>query len=141
MSTSKKPRKPYKPKLQVWPLGIRSQQRMELPGYLASLALGQEHFAEQHVYDLVGCIDLVRRTAPEGHEILPVAHAMVLACAEIQHRAQRTGKHGVTGDEMRVLRENIGKALDFLRTVPNVAIARAVLASVADFDRTGVLRV
>lgn len=138
MSASKKPRKAYRPKPCVMPLGMRRAVEFEMPGYQASVALGQPHFCEQHVYDLLSNADMVRRIAPEGHEILRVAQAMVYAVAEIQRRAQRIGKHGVTGDE---LREGLGLTMEYLRGVPNVAIARAAQAAVVEFDRTGVLRV
>lgn len=141
MGNSSKPRKPYRPKPAVLPLGMRHAGKMELPGYIASLALGQPHFREQHVYDLLSNADMTRRIAPDGHPILLVAQAMVQAVAEIQHRAQRVGKLGVTGDELRVLREGVGKTMDYLRTVPNIEIARAAQGAEAEFDRTGVLRV
>lgn len=141
MAKSSKPRKQYRPKPCVKPLGLRNQQMLEFPGYSASLALGQGHFEEQHVYDLLSNADMTRRIAPAGHPILPIAQGMVEAIAEIQHRAQRTGKHGSTGDEMRVLREGVGRTMDYLRTVPNVEIWRAAQAATAEFDRLGELRV
>lgn len=141
MSGNKRPRKAYKPKPAVLPLGMRHAGKMEFPGYIASLALGQPHFRAQHVYDLLSNADMTRRIAPDGHPILTVAQAMVQAVAEIQHRAQRVGKLGVTGDELRILREGVGKTMDYLRTVPNVEIARAAQAAVTEFDRTGVLKV
>lgn len=141
MSKSKKPRKPYKQKPCVLPLGMRKAGQMEMPGYAASLALGTDWFVEQHVYDLLSNADMTRRIAPDGHPILVIANAMVQAIAEIQHRAARTGKLGCTGDELRVLREGVGRTMDFLRGVPNIAIDRAARAAVAEFDRTGVLRV
>ena len=141
MSGMKKRQKAYKPKPCVLPLGMRRHDKFELPGYQASVALGMEHFCEQHVYDLLSNADMVRRIAPGGHEILPVAQAMVEAVAAIQERAQRVGKVGATGDELKVLRAGIGKTMDYLRGVPNVAIERAARAAVAEFDRWGVLRV
>lgn len=141
MSRSTKPRKPYRPRPAVLPLGMRREDKFELPGYIASLALGQSHLCEQHVYDLLSNADMVRRIAPDGHPILPTAQAMVEAIAAIQHRAQEHGKLLVKGDELRVLREGVGRTMDYLRTVPNVAIARAASEAVAEFDRTGVLRV
>ena len=42
---------------------------------------------------------------------------------------------------MRALREGVGKTMVFLRGVTNVAIARAGLAPVREFNRTGVLRI
>lgn len=140
MTRTKRPRKPYTPRPAALPLGMRRALQMELPGYIASLALGQPHFAEQHVYDLLSNADMTRRIAPSGHPILPIAQGMVEAIAAIQERAQR-GKLGVTGDELRVLREGVGRTMDYLRTVPNVAIAKAAMAATAEFDRTGVLRV
>lgn len=55
--------------------------------------------------------------------------------------ARRKGTFSVNSDEMRVLREGVGKTMVFLRSVPNVAIARAGPAAVREFNRTGVLRV
>lgn len=141
MAKTKKPRKAYRPKLQVLPLGMRRQVQMEMPGYQAIIALGQDHLQEQHIYDLLSAADLVKRTAPAGHSIIDVAHGMVLACAEIQHRAERVGKTGASGDEMRVLKAGLPQVLEFLRGVPNVEIARAAASAVAEFDRDGVLRV
>lgn len=141
MPSSKKPRKKYKQKPCVKPLGIRDEQMLEFPGYAASLALGQGHFEEQHVYDLLSNADLVRRIAPDGHPLLPTAQAMVDAVAGIQERAQRLGKHGVNAEEMRILRDGIGKTMDYLRTVPNVDIWRAAKAASDEFNRLGALRV
>ena len=141
MAKTKKPRKAYRKKPCVMPLGIRKAVDFEMPGFQASVALGMDHLQEQHIYDLLSNADMVRRIAPDGHEILPIADAMVQAVAEIQSRAQRVGKLGVTGDEMRVLREGIGKTMVYLRSVSNVAIERAARAALAEFDRTGVLRV
>jgi len=136
-----KPRRKYKPKPCVIPLGMRKSGDMEFPGYTASLALGTDWFVEQHVYDLLSNADMTRRIAPDGHPILPIAQAMVDALAHIQHRHMDTGKLGVSGDELRTLREGIGKTMDYLRSVPNVAIDRAARSARAEFDRLGALRV
>lgn len=141
MAKTKKPRKAYRQKPCVMPLGIRRAVAFEMPGFQASVALGMEHLQEQHIYDLLSNADMVRRIAPDGHEILPIADAMVQAVAGIQERAQRVGKLGVTGDEMRVLRDGVGKTMVYLRSASNVAIERAARAALAEFDRTGVLRV
>lgn len=141
MAANKKPRKRYVQKPAVLPPGMRKDLAFEMPGFQASEAMGKGHFQEQHVYDLLNNADLTRRTAPDGHEILPVAQAMVEAIAEIQARAQRTGTFGVNGDEMRVLRDGIGKTMVFLRSVSNYDISRASLAAIREFNKTGVLRV
>lgn len=140
---SQKPKrnKPYRPKPIVAPLGMRNAAAMELPGYIASLALGQSHLCEQHIYDLLSNADMTRRIAPDGHPILPVAQAMVEAVAAIQHRAQERGKLLVKGDELRILQDGLGQTMAFLRGASNVDIARAAAAAVAEFNRTGVLRV
>src|SRR2546430_1677965 len=106
-----KPRRKYSPKPCVLPLGMRKAGDMEFPGFAASLALGTDWFVEQHVYDLLSNADMTRRIAPAGHEILVVAQAMVYAIAEIQQRTERTGKLGCTGDELRILREGVGKTM------------------------------
>jgi hypothetical protein len=58
-----------------------------MPGYAASLALGQEHFCEQHVYDLLSNADMTRRIAKDGDPILPIAQEMVLAIADMANDA------------------------------------------------------
>lgn len=141
MAKSKRPRKPYCAKPTVLPLGMRNEAKFELPGYVASLALGQTHLVDQHIYDLLSNADMTRRIAPDGHPVLLVAQCMVEAIVAIQRRAQEHDKLLVTGDELRVLREGVGQTMDYLRTVPNVAIARAAKAALAEFYRTGVLRV
>jgi hypothetical protein len=141
MGRSTKPRKAYRPKAVVKPLGIRNEQDFEFPGYAASMALGKGHFEEQHAYDLLQSADLARRIAPNGHAILPIAQDMVNAVAAIQQRAQRTGRYGASGDEMRILRDGIGRTTDYLRSVPNADIWRASKAALDEFNRTGVLRV
>ena len=141
MSSNKKPRKRYVQKPAMLPAGLRKDIAFEMPGFQASEAMGKGHFQEQHVYDLLSNADMARRTAPDGHEILPVAQAMVEAIAEIQARAHRTGTFGVNGDEMRVLREGIGKTMVFLRGVSNFDISRASLAAIREFNKKGVLRV
>jgi hypothetical protein len=119
----KKPRnKKHTPKPCVLPLGMRRAIAFEMPGFQASIALCMDHLQEQHIYDLLSAADMARRIAPDGHEILPVASDMVLAVAEIQARAQRLGKFGVTGDELRVLREGIGRTMVYLRSV-NLKVA------------------
>jgi hypothetical protein len=137
----KKRNKRYQPKPCVLPLGMRRAANMEIPGYLAAAALGTAHFGEQHVYDMLSNADLTRRIAPDGHELLPIAETMVQACAAIQERALRTGRHGVTGDEMKALRDGLAKTTDYLRSAPNVAIARAAMAADREFRRTGAMRV
>src|SRR5947207_520136 len=122
MAKTKKPRKAYRPKPAVLPLGMRRQVAMEMPGYQAMIALGMGHLQEQHIYDLLSAADLAKRTAPAGHEILAVAQDMVYACADIQQRAERVGKTGANGDEIRALKAGLPRVMDFLRTVPNIAI-------------------
>ena len=141
MGANKKPRKRYVQKPAVLSAGLRKDIAFEMPGFQASEAMGKGHFQEQHVYDLLSNADMTRRIAPAGHAILPVAQAMVEAIAEIQARAHRTGTFGVNGDEMRVLRDGVGKTMVFLRGASNVEIACAGLAAVREFNRTGVLRV
>ena len=132
--------KAYVPKPCVLPLNMRKAIAFEMPGYQASLALGQPYLVEQHVYDLLSNADMVRRIAPNDHPILETAEAMVQAIASIQERAKQA-KLGVTGDELRVLREGVGLTMDYLRTVPNIEIDRAARAALMEFDRTGFLRV
>lgn len=142
MSKSKKPRnKQYVPKPVVKPLGIRDNMKYEMPALQALEALGRDHFVEQHVYDLLSPADLVKRIAPAGEAVRGAAQACIDAVAEIQRRNMRTGRPGVSGDDMTTLRANMGQLIAYLRDVSNVKIYRAALDAVQEFDRTGVLRV
>lgn len=141
MGNSTKPRKPHRPKPIVKPLGMRDHHAHELPALVAMDALGTAHFSEQHVYDLLSCADLVKRIAPADAAIRLTAHAVVVALAGIQRRAQRTGKTGVAGPEMTAIRQCMGMVIAYLRDCSNVQIYRASLAAVAEFNKTGALRV
>lgn len=83
---NKKPRKRYFPKPAVTPPGARRDIAFKIPGFQASEAMGKEYFQKQHVYDMLSNADMARRIAPAGHDILPLAQAMVEAVAEIQAR-------------------------------------------------------
>lgn len=133
--------KSYRPKPCVLPLGMRKAIDFELPGYQASIALGQPHFCESHLYDLLSCADMTRRIAPLDGAIATVAQAMIVAIRDVQVRAERVGKLGVSGDEMRVLRDGLARCMEYLRHVPNTAIDRAGRAALAEFNKLGALRV
>lgn len=141
MGASKKPRKQYRPKPCVKPLGIRDEAMHELPALQALEALGKDYFSEQHVYDLLSPADLVKRIAKPDEPIRALAQECVFAVADIQARNLRNGRPGVSGDEMTTLRANVGKLVAYLRSVPNVDIWRASKAALDEFDRNGVLRV
>lgn len=141
MASNAKPRKPHRPKPIVKPLGMRDHHKHELPALVAMGALGTDHLTEQHVYDLLSAADLVKRIAPPDAEIRIAAQAVINAICEIQHRAQRTGKTGVTGEEMTVLRSCMGGVIAYIRGCSNVEIYRASMAALAEFNRTGALRV
>lgn len=141
MSDKKKRDKRYRPKACVKPLGVRDAQTFEFPGYSALEALGRDHFEEQHVYDLLQYADLVRRIAPEGHALLPVAQDVVEAVAAIQERNLKNGRPGASGEEMKVLRANLGRLMVYLRGQSNVVIWRASQAAIEEFNRLGALKV
>lgn len=141
MGSNRKPRKQYKPKIVAKPLGMRDAMMFEMPGYAASLVLGTDSLQEQHIYDLLSAADMTRRIAPNGHPVLEVAQPFVEAVAEVQNRAQRTGKLGVTGDELVTLRNGIGKLMAFLRSCSNAKILKAAQEALTEFDKYGCLRV
>lgn len=141
MKTKKKRDKKYTPKPCVKPLGIRDGQAFEFPAYSALEALGRDHFEEQHVYNLLQYVDLARRLAPDGAAILPVCQLMVEAVAEMQHRQDRTGRPGASGDEMKLLRANVGQVISYVRGFSNAEIWRASQAAIAEFNRLGALKV
>lgn len=139
MAGNSKPRKTYKGKPCVKALGMRDNTRMEIPGYQASIALGTDYMSEPHLYDLVAHADMVQRIAKDG-ETLGRAETIMAACKRVMDRASATGKFGVSGDDLVAIRGNIGATMEFLRSVPNVAIWRAAKAAVDEFDRLGGVR-
>lgn len=141
MGNSTKPRKPHRPKPIVKPLGMRDTLSYEMDALQALDALGSGYFTEQHVYHILSAADLVKRIAPKELEIRAFAQEIIYAICEIQVRIQRDNKAGVTGPEMTLLRAHTGKMIAYLRDAPNVAIYRASTAALAEFNRTGLLRV
>lgn len=140
MASNKKPRKAYKQKACVKPLGIRDNARMEIPGYQASLALGTDYMSEPHLYDLVAHADMVTRIAGPKSEMTGHANKLLRVCANVMARNLSTGKFGVTGDDLTTIRGSIGRTMEYLRSVPNTAIWRASKAAVDEFDKLGGLR-
>jgi hypothetical protein len=140
MAGNKRPRKGYKRKPCVKPLGIRDNALMEIPGLMASTLLGNVCFTDTHLADLISHADMVKRLATDA-AMRRRAEAILDACAAIQAREATAGHYGVAGDELRAIRDNIGATMDFLRSVPNVDIWRAAQAALAEFDRHGGLRI
>lgn len=141
MARSSKPRKAYKQKACVKPLGIKDSARMEIPGYMASQVLGTEHMTEPHLYDLVAHADMVVRIAGPKSEMTGRANKILKACSSIMARHLSTGKFGVSGDDLTSIRANIGTTMEYLRSVPNTSIWRAAKAALDEFDRGGALKV
>ena len=71
----------------------------------------------------------------------PVGASLLIRMHEVFDVSIGELTFGVNGDEMRVLRDGVGKTMVFLRGASNVEIARAGLAAVREFNKTGVLRV
>jgi hypothetical protein len=141
MKQKKKRDKKYTPKPCVKPLGIRDAVKFEMPALAALEALGLGHFQETHVYDMLSCVDLVRRTAPDGDPVLAPAQLVVEAIAGIQRHQVESGKPEVSDEDMALLRQHMGRMISYLRGVPNVEIWRASKAANDEFNRLGALRV
>lgn len=140
MGRSTKPRKEYKQKACVKPLGMRDNNKMELPGYQASVALGTDYMSESHLYDLVAHADMVLRIAT-GPEFRVRAETIMAACKHIKARSVSAGRFGVTGDDLTAIRANIGATMEYLRSLPNVVIWRAAKEVLDEFDSKGALQV
>ncbi len=140
MSKQKKSRnKSYKPRPIALPLGMRDAARMELPGYAASLALGRDYLSDDHIANIISSADMARRIAPEDNPVQEVANGMIAACVAIHERAERTGKFGVTGDEMKLLREGLDVTMAFIRKASNISIIKASQEALREFDTHGAL--
>lgn len=140
MARSSKPRKAYKQKACVKPLGIKDSARMEIPGYMASQVLGTEHMTEPHLYDLIAHADLVLRISDDV-DMRSKAGKIMDACRAIRDRGEAKGRFGASGDELTAIRSNIGATMEYLRSVPNTSIWRAAKAALDEFERAGALKV
>lgn len=137
MPANKKPRKPYRPKAVLKPLGVKDGRKLEMPGRVGLIAIGTGWLDINHIID-IGChAALVVRVARDvgDQDAGDVASQAVKICETCHDRFERTGKAGVTGDELRMLREIVPATMAWIAQQPNQRIYDASQALLKILDR------
>jgi hypothetical protein len=135
MPANRKPRKAYRPKPVVKPLGMKALDKLELPGRLAIAGLGADWLSIHQVYDIGAHAMLAAQLSEDEPEIRKAARAIMAVVKSMQDREERTGKMGATGDEMATLRAMTAVTMPWVTAQPNTAIHAASTRLLAAFDR------
>ena len=137
MPRNAKPRKPYRPRAIIKPLGIKNTVQLEMPGHVGLLALGQGWLDITHMRDLGSHACLVERVADATGqpEIASKARQVIAIFSRCEDRFERTGRPGTTGDELKLLRDIVSETLPWLTRQSNAVIHRESLALLRAFDK------
>lgn len=137
MPASKRPRRPYHPRPVITPLGIKNTVKLEMPGHVGLLALGQGWLDITHLRDIGSHVCLVERVADAtgNAEMAGKARQAIAIFVRCEDRHTRTGRPGTTGDEMNTLREIVSETLPWLTKQSNHHIARESAALLREFDK------
>lgn len=110
MPTSKKPRKPHKPKPCGTPLNKTQRLQLELATRTQIDALYHGRLTEKGWHTLAAHFNVL--TMAFGSKFQPAMDAL----QSIAERAKRTGKIGATGDERKLVVDTYNESInDFLR--------------------------
>lgn len=137
MPRNSKPKKPYRPRPVIKPLGIKNTLKLEMPGHVGLLALGQGWLDITHLRDIGSHVCLVERVADATGqpEVATLARQAIAIFTRCEDRFERTGRPGTTGDELNTLRDIVSETLPWLTQQPNAVIHRESLALLRAFDR------
>lgn len=137
MAANKKPRKAYRPRPVIKPLGIKNTVKLEMPGHVGLLALGQGWLDITHLRDIGSHVCLVERVADATGQpdIANKARKAIAIFVRCEDRFERTGRPGTTGDELKQLREIVTETLPWLTRQSNFVIARESQALLRAFDK------
>lgn len=131
MPANKKPRKAYRPKPIIKPLGIRNRWMTEGDAHAILLAMEGGTFAEQHLADLVAHADVAGRIARGRSDDLADRHcrSLMRVAIAIQERNLKTGTINATELEEAAIRASMQITIEIMRTASNQEILRAAEAS------------
>ena len=137
MPANKRPKKPYRPRPIIKPLGIKNTVKLEMPGHVGLLALGQGWLDITHLRDIGSHVCLVERVADATGqpEVASKARQAIAIFTRCEDRFERTGRPGTTGGEMQTLRDIVSETLPWLTKQSNAVIARESEALLRAFDR------
>ncbi len=137
MPRNAKPRKPYRPKPVIKPLGIKNTLKLEMPGHIGLLALGRGWLDITHLRDIGSHVCLVERVAEATRqpEVASLARKAIAIFVRCEDRFERTGRPGTTGDEMIALRDIVSETLPWMTRQSNAVIHRESMALLRDYDK------
>jgi len=134
---NKKPRKAYRPRDVIKPLGIKNTVKLEMPGHVGLLALGQGWLDITHLRDIGSHVCLVERVAEAtgNADMASKARQAIAIFVRCEERFEKTGRPGTTGGEMITLRDVVSETLPWLTRQSNHHIARESQALLRAFDK------
>ena len=114
-----------KPRPVLLPLGMKRADKIELPIRLALQALGTDWLTMDHVSEIFVHGDVIQKITEDPQTkrfgVMLMANAL-----RVKERYERTGKVGVTGDELKLFKEILPASIEWLQEQPNHLIHRAV---------------
>jgi hypothetical protein len=127
MPKAKRPRKKYRPKPQVLPLGMRDSWKLEGGVLTALTAVNHGCATPQHFGELESHALLVERIATHANEQFALTHAksVLLACASVENRFLTSGDIQVSEYEKVTLRSSVPLTIEWLRSRTNLEISEA----------------
>lgn len=141
MPANKKPRRAYRPKPVVKPLGMRDNWKIVGSAHAALLALGSGSYDDVHQHRLVAFADICRRCAKPGSPEFIQARSLLSTLLDVQVRHNASGApHHVTALEEVSIRTACSVLIPWAEHVPNMDILRASAASLREFDKLGGIR-
>jgi hypothetical protein len=137
MPANKRPKKPYRPRVVIKPLGIKNTVKLEMPGHVGLMALGQGWLDITHLRDIGSHVCLVERVADAVGDagMASKARRAIAIFTRCEDRYERTGRPGTTGEEMHTLRDIVSETLPWLTQQSNHHIARESQALLRAFDK------
>jgi hypothetical protein len=137
MPSNAKPRKPYRARPVLKPLGIKNHFKLEMPGHVGLLALGKGWLDITHLRDIGAHVALVEKISDVIGDacINAMAKGVIEICMRCEDRFERTARPGTTGEEMHTIKAALSVTMPWLAAQPNILIHNCSNELVRAFDR------
>lgn len=128
MPTNNRPRKKYRQKPVARPLSVSQRVDLENAARVHLHGVYTGSMTESGWHTLTQYFNVASEASKGRHEHVIAGHALDAMLA-IHERYQRTGKHGVSGDERGVIMESFNELAPFIATRTDLQLRNA-LASI-----------
>lgn len=135
MAGNKKPAKAYRPKTVIRPLNMRNAWMTEGDVHGALIALEAGMATDSHYAMLCAHADVIRRIYPSGPERVQ-ADSIIRMCSIVMARPD----YRITPAEEVAIRAAVKVTLPAMMRASNRNVLDAAIASMADIDRHGGVR-